>query len=744
MCWNSQMARRTKSRSRLLPLLRWLILLAAMGAVAGVGLLAYAVKNAHIPAPNEMSRAQAAVFYYDDGVTELGRLGEANRVSVTLDKVPVDTQHAVLAAEDRTFYEHGGFSPRAIVRAFFNNLRSSSTQGGSTITQQYAKNAYLSDERRIQRKIKELVLSIKLETVTSKDQILEDYLNTIFFGRGAYGIETAARAYFDKDVADLSVPEAAVLAAIVQAPNGLSPETHLEALTARWNYVLDGMVQQGWLTADARASMAFPEIAPYRPGQVFGGTKGYLLEQARQAVYALGISEDELNRSGFSVVTTFNKSMQDAAVKAVKTQGPTTGTDGLRIGLAAVRPGTGEVVAMYGGQDYLVNQVNNATQAIGQAGSTFKPFTLAAALENNVSLATTFSGMNKTKVDNYVVVNYSGRSFGKQITLLKATENSVNSAFVQCAKLVGLDTVMKSAERAGIPQDTVGLEPNLAFTLGTASPHVVDIAGAYATFAARGLQVSPVYIKQVKTSAGDTYYDYHPEPVQAFSTDIADTVNYALQKVVTAGTGAAAQALGRPAAGKTGTTNDNKSALFAGYTQELATAIMFTKDGPDGKPTTLSGTGGMDTVTGGSYPARIWTAFMKAALADTPVSKFPPLPSGQPNGAKPTASPSPSASPSPTVIVSPSGEPSQPNPQPTPAVVPDVSSATFIAATGGGFADVVKMARLAGFNIAYDTTVAGLDPTTAWVVVNSQDLIAGSDGYVGDTITVMLTDKKPR
>jgi membrane peptidoglycan carboxypeptidase len=714
--------------------------LTALGAILGSAALAYAVQKATIPTPSEMSRAQAAVFYYDDGVTELGRLGEANRVSVPLADVPLDVQRAVLAAEDRTFYEHGGFSPRGIARALWNNLKSSSTQGGSTITQQYAKNAYLSDERRIQRKVKELVLAIKLETVASKDQILENYLNTIFFGRGAYGIETAANAYFNKDVANLSVSQAAVLAAIIQAPNGLSPESHLEALTARWNYVLDGMVQQGWLPADERAGLAFPDIVPFQPGQVFGGTKGYLLEQARQSVYALGISEDELNRAGFSVVTTFNKPMQDAAVAAVEQEGPTTGTKGLRIGLAAVRPGTGEVVAIYGGKDYLVNQVNNATQAIGQGGSTFKPFTLAAALENNISLATTFSGKNKTKVDNYVVVNYGDRSFGSKITLLKATENSVNSAYVQCAKQVGLETVMKSAIRAGIPQDAVGMEPNLAFTLGTASPRVVDIAGAYSTFAARGLQVNPVYIKQIKTASGDQVYTYQPQPIQAFSTDVADIVNYALQKVVTDGTGKAAKALGRPAAGKTGTTNDNKSALFAGYTQELAAAIMFTKDGPDGKPITLSGTGGMDTVTGGSFPARIWTAFMKAALADIPTSEFAPLPAGVPNGAKPTDSPSPSPMPSPTG----SGTSSPtPTPEPTPAKVPDVSSAAFVAATGGSFAEVVKMATIAGFNIAYDTTVANLDVSNAWVVVDSQDLIAGSDGYVGDTITVMLTDRRP-
>ena len=190
------------------------------------------------------------------------------------------------------------------------------------------------------------------------------------------------------------------------------------------------------------------------------------------------------------------------------------------------------------------------------------------------------------------------------------------------------------------------MEPNLAFTLGTASPHIVDIAAAYATFASRGLQASPTYIKTITTGSGETLYKLNPKPVQAFSTDVADIVTYALQKTVEVGTGKAAKALGRPVAGKTGTTNDNKSALFAGYTPELATAVLFVKDGPDGQPVSLSGTGGMTSVTGGSYPARIFTAYMKGALKDLPIQKFPGLPSGQPNGASPTESPSPSAMPS--------------------------------------------------------------------------------------------------
>jgi membrane peptidoglycan carboxypeptidase len=289
--------------------------------------------------------------------------------------------------------------------------------GGSTITQQYAKNAYLTQERTLTRKAKELILSIKLETLISKDQILADYMNTIYFGRNAYGIESAANLYFGKRAIDLDLAESAFLAAIVQAPNGLSPEENLSGLTQRWNYVLDGMVTQGWLSQDERSSVMFPMYLTEPPIQTFSGPQGHLIEQVRQTMYTNGISEDLINLGGLRVVTTFNKQAQDAMVLAVAEEGPKENIEGLRIGVASMRPETGEVVAMYGGADYLANQLNNATQMIGQAGSTFKAFTLAAGIENGSSLSTAFSGKNKTKVDNYVVVNYGGQSFGDRVTL---------------------------------------------------------------------------------------------------------------------------------------------------------------------------------------------------------------------------------------------------------------------------------------------------------------------------------------
>ena len=716
---------------RWIPSFKQLLLMGVAGFFGLFVTLGLAVRFTHIPEPSEVSQAQATILYFDDGKTEMARLGEANRVAIHIDQIPLSAQRAVLSAEDRQYYSHGGFSPKGIGRALFNNLTGSSTQGGSTITQQYAKNAYLTSSRTVVRKLKELILSIKLETANSKDQILERYLNTIYFGRNSYGIESASTVYFGRTIAHLTVPQQAVLAAIIQAPNGLAPETNKSALKARWNYVLNGMVRQGWLDRAERNDMVFPDIKPYHQSDTYGGSRGYLVAQARQALLNRGITEDQINRSGYRVVTTFNRKAQAAAVAAVKAQGPQTNTQGLRIGLASVRPSTGEVVAIYGGADFLQNQVNNATQAIGQAGSTFKPFALAAGLENNIRLTDTFSGVNGTYVGNYRVVNYSNESFGSRITMLRATEQSVNTAYEQMTARIGPDKVKDALLRAGIPESTVGFDPNVTITLGTASPHVVDVASAYATFANRGKHMPLTYIKSVTTPDGQVKFELNPTPVKAFTTQISDTVSYALQRVVQYGTGRAALALGRPAAGKTGTTDDNKSAWFAGYTPDLATAVMLVKDGPNGQPISLSGTGGMVSVYGGSFPARIWTAFMQDALAGLPVSQLPPLPPNVPSGSysSPSATAS-SSKPSPPVTSSAtSSVTSTPTSQPSvkiPSFIGDIDSARATAASLG----------LSLNEIPIDDSV---DLTLPLYVVDQMPVI-GKKVEIGSTISVQVSN----
>ncbi len=582
----------------------------------------YLVIVTPIPRAADFTRAQTTIVYYDDGKTELGRIGEYNRTEVPLATMPLTLQRAVLAAEDASFYSNSGFSITGIMRAVYDNLTSGfAGGGGSTITQQFVKNAFLTQERSYKRKLKELVLAVKLTNSSNKDTILADYLNTSYLGRGAYGVQAAARLYFAKDVSQLTVSESAMLASLLKSPEGFAPEKNLPRLKIRWSWVLDQMVSQGWLTQSKRAEQTFPVVQERVNANTLSGPNGYALDMVKRALLAQGYEEASLGVSGLHVVSTFDATAQVAAVNAVAKAGPTSGTDGLRIGLAAIRPGTGEVVAVYGGPDFATEPLNNATQAIAQAGSTFKPFALAAATEAGVGLDTLLPGKSGTVISGYKVNNYSGESYGK-ISLLFATEHSVNTAYVQLTSDVGVDAVMNAASRAGIPDDTAGIQRNLTFVLGTASPHPIDVAAAYATFAARGVHASPFVIKSIRGANGGVLYQMAIRTDQAFDSNVADTVNAALKKVVTNGTGFEANKVGRPVAGKTGTTDSNMSAWFSGYAPNLAASVMFAKEDANGKPITLKGTGGLSTVTGGSFPARIWTAFMRAALRHVKVENF--------------------------------------------------------------------------------------------------------------------------
>ncbi len=661
-------ARRTRAAAR--PerhWVRWTVITVLVVLALGVAVFAFLLARTSVPTPNEIATSEATIVYWSDGTTELGRLGESTRRSVALDDVPLDVQQAILSAEDRSFYEHGGVSPIGIGRAVWNNVTGGSTQGGSTITQQYAKNAFLTQERSWDRKVKEALLAIKLETVVSKDEILENYLNTIYFGRGAYGIEAAAIAYFGVPASELTLDQGAVLAAIIKSPSGLAPEEDLPALEGRWEYVLDGMVEQGWLTPKQRRAAEFPKIKKIKAKNRLGGQTGFLLTMVEQQLSDLGFDETEIQRGGLRITSTFDRKAQRAATAAVKKVGPSSGTDGLRIGLASVRPGTGEVVAIYGGADFIDDQINNATRQFAQAGSTFKPFALAAATEQEVPMSSVWNGDSPSTVDGYTFSNYGDKSYGP-VTLLQATENSINSAYVELESQIGVESVADAAVRAGVPKDTPGMDLadlNLTFVLGTASPSGLDMANAYATFAARGQMAGTSVVLRVVGPNDGLLYEYQPRTSSAFDSDVADTVTYGLNRVVTNGTGSTALALGRPAAAKTGTTDDNKSAWFVGYTPQLSTAVLMAKEDAAGLPVSLSGTGGLSTVTGGSYPAAIWTAYMTAALEGLPVEDFPEPPAAAlappedcPGSIANEGDPVPVGCPTPQVIPEFSNEPS--------------------------------------------------------------------------------------
>ena len=652
-----------------------------LGTIFGGALLAFAVAVTQIPTPKEVARAQTTIVMWADGEKEIGRFGEYNRTDVDLKQIPLQVQNAVLAAEDRSFYSHNGFSIPGFTRALITNIFTGSRAGGSTITQQYAKLAFLTQEKSIIRKAKELVLAIKLESVQSKEQILEAYLNTAYFGRGAYGIQAAARTYFALDVSQLSISQGAALAALLQAPSATEKIENRDRWTNRWQYVINGMAKLNTISATDSISITFPDSIPYSSANKFGGTNGYLLYSIRQEMLDRGYTEDDLNLRGLRVVSTFETQAQTGMVDGITKEAPTTKTEGLRIGMASIRPGTGEVVALYGGPDYVTEPLNNATQAIAQAGSTFKPFALAAAFEQGIGLDTIWNGDSPRTFGGYTLNNYGKKSFGP-ISLLQATENSVNTVFIDVASTIGTGKVFDSTLRAGIPADTPGMINDITLVLGTASPHVIDVASAYATFAARGIYAKPTMIKEIYGTNNGLLFQLSPETKRAYSTQVADEVSFALQQVVNVGTGVRAKAIGRPAAGKTGTTDGNKSAWFAGYTPQFATAVMMVKQDANGNPISLAGTGGMKSVTGGSFPALMWTAYMKAAHVGLPVLEFAPSPGVIPINTAP-ANPdpdetlipivTPTPTPTPTVSPTPTPTPTEtqtPTPTPTPTVSP--------------------------------------------------------------------------
>ena len=605
-------------------LIRAAIFVGGFGFIAGTTLFAFAYFTVSIPDANAFVNSQSTIIQYSNG-EEIGRVGSENRQIVPLAKIPMNVRNAVLAAEDRSFYSNRAFSVTGIARAVINNLRGGSLQGGSTITQQYAKTAFLTPERTIQRKIKELVIAIKLENQLSKDQIFESYLNTIYFGRGSYGVQTASQQYFNRNVDQLTNAQAIVISCILRSPGFYDPsysKENEERLTARFDYVLKGMVEAKTLTPEDAAKIKFPTVAPRVTSGSLSGPKGHIIEAVSKELKSLGFTEEQLQVGGLTIKTTIDQRAQTAAVDAINKLTPTKVPENLHVALVAIRPGTGEVVAMYGGADYLKRQLNDATQAIALAGSTFKVFALAAALEAGIPLTSMWNGDSPQTFDDlgkpYEVGNYGNEGWG-QVDLLFATKHSINTVYVPLGQKAGLDKVVDAARRAGIPE-SVAMMPTPSVALGPASPHVIDVANAYATFAAQGIKSKPYLVTSVIGSNKGVLYEGKPQTEEVFSKEVMADLTYALKSVVNGGTGAAALALGRPAAGKTGTSQSNASAWFSGYTPQLAAAVSFFRDDAT---QTLNGIGGLTSVTGGSFPARIWTAFMKGALKGEPVMDFP-------------------------------------------------------------------------------------------------------------------------
>ncbi|WP_436772116.1 transglycosylase domain-containing protein [Yinghuangia sp. YIM S09857] len=674
-----------------------------IGSLIGLAGLAYSLVE--IPDVNAATQIQSNIYYYSDGTTEIGQSGKYNRQNVKLDQVPKDVQHAVLAAENRTFYSDSGVSPKGLTRAAVAMAKGGPTQGGSTITQQYVKNAFLSQEQSFERKFKEMFIAIKVDRQMTKDEILAGYLNTSFYGRNAYGIQAAAQAYYNKNVNDLTVGEGAYISTLLNAPsindvwvNGEVSESRLNRVQGRWKWILNGMVEMKWIDQATADAQQFPMPIKPQPAAGKKGQAGYLMQVAND--YLIDhklVSAEELALGGYKIVTTFDKAKQDAAVAAVEQQltarlkpDQREADKYLRTGVASVLPGDGAVVALYGGPDFFKQEFNDATRDDIQVGSTFKPFVVAAALRDGkydgkpITVEDLYNADNKIPVimpngkkwedkqGVYLVPNENGRDYGK-MSIRESMERSLNPVFTQLAADVGFDKVKQAAIDAGLPPDTPGLDKlTPAMALGTSEPSPLDMASAYATFAARGKHADPYVIKDL--AKNDKKIDVpKPEVKQVFDEEVADTINDMLIGVIQDkdGTGDKAKALGRPAAGKTGTTDGNFSAWFVGYTPNLATSVALFREDESTKRRDLKGLLGEDETHGGAVPTEIWTAYMKAAMQGMPAPDFikpanpAPKQSATPTAPATTAPPSSSAPPTsapPTGPPPPTGPTSEPPP----------------------------------------------------------------------------------
>jgi membrane peptidoglycan carboxypeptidase len=682
-----------------------------------------------IPNENVAAQSQNNVYYWSNGDQMVATGEGANRQNVTIDQIPQAMQNAVISAENKSFYTDSGVDPMGIARALVNMARGGETQGGSTITQQFVKNTYLSQDQTISRKFKEMFISIKVGTKLTKPQILQGYLNTSYFGRGAYGIQAAAQTYYGVDAKNLTPSECAVLASLLKGATYYDPagnpdidpaatkDANYKRSHDRWAWILEEMHKDQRLT-DAQYQLA---IKKYPMPQGRKATKGmtgqisYLADTAKKYVLAhSNITEARFDQGGFQIYTTFEKDKVNALTAAVqKVQKARLDPKNrekdkyVQFGAASVVPNDGKIVALYGGAGYENNHfTNNADTSGVPIGSTMKPFVLAAAMEygtyktspEGVSPLSKYNGDDNLKVrneDGSFVLNKDGSVFHQRnesthawgyITLRKAMEQSINTPFVQLGWDVGMAHVRDVASRSGI-LDSSFATLNPSFALGTSTPSAIRMADAYATFAASGKHADPYSVTEVKQDGQDLQGFSKPKVSSAIPSDVANNVTDTLENVVQNGTGQNAKALGRTAAGKTGTTDSNKSAWFVGYTQQLATSVaMFRENPKDAELLSMNGTAGVESIHGGDIPTAVWTEYMKAALKGKNDPGFPEATKigeiADEEGA-PSPTPSISITPSETPSETPSATPSETVTSPSPSATETCQFAWNCSTDGG-------------------------------------------------------------
>ncbi|MFH8488349.1 transglycosylase domain-containing protein [Streptomyces longisporoflavus] len=605
-----------------------------------LGMLSFVVlyMMVDVPEGNAAAKLQSNVYKYKNGKV-IARTGELNREVVDLEKVPKKVQRTFVAAENKSFYKDKGVDFKGTARGLINTVTGKGKQGGSTITQQYVKNYYLTQDQTVTRKFRELVISLKVDQNKSKDYILAGYINTSYYGRGAYGIQAAAQAYYGKDAEKLSVSQGAYLAALLQAPSQYDWTSATDAsrklVKARWNYVLDNMVEENWLSASEREGLTFDKPEPPKAAPGLEGQTGYLVKAAKDEVMKAGhLSEEQFDAGGYSITLNIDEKKQKQLEKAVDKKlndklDPDKRKADARVqaGAASVDPKTGKVLAMYGGRDYVKHYTNNATRRDYQPASTFKPLILAAALENGaktqsgqpITANTVYDGTSERPVKGSDVAfappNEDDKSYG-QVTVQKAMNKSINSVFAQMGVDVGMDEVLETAGKLGMDVEDLPAVP--AQTLGTMGASPLEMAGVYATLDNHGKKVTPALVASVEHK--DRTIEL-PDPIgeRVVERGTADSLTSVLTGVVDDGTGSAVRSPVQDVAGKTGTSDDNKSAWFTGYTPKLVTSVGLFGEGAAGtaeesKQVSMRGAGGLPRVDGGSFPAQIWAAYTFKAM----------------------------------------------------------------------------------------------------------------------------------
>ncbi|MDB5409406.1 MAG: penicillin-binding protein [Rhodospirillales bacterium] len=597
-------------------LFRWALVVAIWGGVALAGILGYFALTLPDTADLKTAERRPSITLLTSDGGLLATFGDLFGEPLTLREMPKYLPEAVIATEDRRFYSHFGIDPIGLARALYVNLRAGHVvQGGSTITQQLAKNIFLTPERTTARKIQEAMLALWLERKFTKDQLLEIYLNRVYLGAGTYGVDAAAHRYFGKSARQLTLYESAIIGGLLKAPSKFSPARDPQVAAARAGQVLANMVDAGFIspeqsTAAARESVQLGHVASLH------GSNRYFADWLIEQIPDFG----NIGNQDLTIVTTLDPRMQAAAEASVA---ETLARDGPKAAasqaaLVAMSP-DGAVRALVGGRDYGSSQFNRATQALRQPGSAFKAFVYLAALE---------AGLRPTDrmVDGPISIggwqphNYGGRYLGS-VSLADAFAESINTVAVQVEMRAGVSRVVAAAHRLGI---TAPLGNDASLALGTSEVSLLELTGAYATFANGGTSVWPYGIAEIRDRQGKILFQRSGSGLGRIMTpQVAADMTALMSGVIARGTGKGA-AIGRPAAGKTGTTQDSRDAVFVGFTADLVAGVWLGND--DNSP--------MNRVTGGTLPARTWKDFMLVATKDMPVrplqSTPPPAPSGQP------------------------------------------------------------------------------------------------------------------